>query len=65
MTQRFLPQVKAGKTVLIVAHGNSLRGIVKEVMKISDEDISGYEIATGHPLIFLLENEKFMEAERL
>ena len=60
-----LPQIKSGKTVLIVAHGNSLRGIVKEVMNISDKEISGYEIATGHPLTFLFEDEKFVEAKRL
>lgn len=56
-----LPKLKDGKTVLIVAHGNSLRGIVKEVMTISDEEIVNYEIATGNPLIFNYENQKFKE----
>jgi len=54
-----LPKVKEGKTVLVVAHGNSLRGIVKEVMQISNKDISEYEIATGKPLIFAYKNEVF------
>jgi len=61
--REILPQVKAGKTILIVAHGNSLRGIVKEVMNISDQAIAGYEIVTGHPLIFLFENENFAEVQ--
>ncbi len=57
--QEILPKVKEGKTVLIVAHGNSLRGIVKELMHISEQDIVGYEIKTGNPLIFHYENQKF------
>lgn len=47
-----LPRVKMGEVVLVVAHGNSLRGIIKEVMNISDDQIVKLEIETGHPLFF-------------
>jgi 2,3-bisphosphoglycerate-dependent phosphoglycerate mutase len=46
-----------GKTVLIVAHGNSLRAIVKYLEKISDEDIPNHEIPTGIPIEYDLDNE--------
>ena len=58
---RIMPLLKKGKTVLVVAHGNSLRGIVKEVMNISDSDIVGYEIATGKPLVFGYNGASFSE----
>lgn len=61
--KEILPLVQAGKTVLVVAHGNSLRGIVKEVMSVSDSDIAGYEIATGEPLVFDFVNGSFKEGE--
>ena len=59
--KEILPLVKEGKTVLIVAHGNSLRGIVKEVMNISDDNIVSYEIGTGSPLIFSYDGSAFVE----
>lgn len=46
------PLLKTGKTVLIVAHGNSLRALLKELDKISDSDISGLEIPTGIPMFY-------------
>ena len=51
------PDLETGKTVLIAAHGNSLRAIVKHLDKISDEDIAGLNIPTGMPLIYLLDDE--------
>ena len=48
------PQVAEGKTVLIVAHGNSLRALVKHLDQISDEDIIGVNIPTGVPLVYEL-----------
>jgi len=48
------PDVKAGKRVLIVAHGNSLRALVKYLDDISDEKIPGLNIPTGIPLIYEL-----------
>ena len=51
------PDIKAGKRVLIAAHGNSLRALVKYLDKISDEDIVDLNIPTGIPLVYLL-NER-------
>lgn len=49
------PQVKAGKQILIVAHGNSLRSLVKYLDDISDEDILKLNIPTGVPLVYELD----------
>lgn len=46
------PAMMAGRTPLVVAHGNSMRGIVKYLDTISDEDITGLEIPTGVPLVY-------------
>jgi 2,3-bisphosphoglycerate-dependent phosphoglycerate mutase len=51
------PELHAGKTVLISAHGNSLRALVKHLSGISDEDITGLEIPTGQPIIYELDAE--------
>ena len=48
------PKIKAGKRVLISAHGNSLRSLVKHLDGISDEDIPQVEIPTGNPLVYNL-----------
>ena len=53
--QEIVPELKSGKTVLIAAHGNSLRAIVKHLDQISDEDISGLNIPTGVPLYYELD----------
>jgi 2,3-bisphosphoglycerate-dependent phosphoglycerate mutase len=47
-----LKDLKEGKTVLISAHGNSLRAITKHIEKISDEDIPNVEIPTGIPIVY-------------
>ncbi len=49
--------LRAGSTVLVAAHGNSLRGIVKHLDQISDEAISGLNIPTGMPLVYRLDDE--------
>ena len=46
------PQVLDGQRVVVVAHGNSLRAIVKHLTKMSDADIIGYNIPTACPLVF-------------
>ncbi|MBN1280326.1 MAG: 2,3-bisphosphoglycerate-dependent phosphoglycerate mutase [Candidatus Thermoplasmatota archaeon] len=51
-TKTILPELKAGKTILIVAHGNSLRSITKYVEHISDEEIPTVEIPTGAPIVY-------------
>jgi 2,3-bisphosphoglycerate-dependent phosphoglycerate mutase len=45
----------AGKTVLVTAHGNSLRALVKHLDGISDEDIAELNIPTGIPLVYRLD----------
>lgn len=47
-----MPKVIAGKKLIIAAHGNSLRALVKYLVAISDEDIIKYNIPTGIPLVF-------------
>ncbi len=49
------PQLRAGRKVLIAAHGNSLRGLVKYLDGIADDDIPGVEIPTGVPLAYELD----------
>lgn len=49
------PQIRAGKRVLIVAHGNSLRALVKYLDSISDAEIVGLNIPTGIPLVYDLD----------
>ena len=51
---RIAPAVLAGKRVLVAAHGNSLRALVKHLEGISDDDIMGVEIPTGQPLVYQL-----------
>lgn len=51
------PRLKAGETVLVAAHGNSLRALVKHLDSISDEDIAALNIPTGIPLVYHLDSE--------
>ena len=52
-----VPDLQSGKTVLVVAHGNSLRALVKHLDGISDSEISELNIPTGIPLVYELDNE--------
>ena len=54
--ERIAPQLKAGKNVLISAHGNSLRALVKMLDGISDEDITEFNIPTGVPILYDLDD---------
>jgi len=63
------PALRAGETVIVSAHGNSLRALVKHLSGISDADIPGLEIPTGQPLIFELDDglnatDRYYLAER-
>ena len=49
------PAVRAGKQVIIAAHGNSLRALVKYLDDVSDEEIVGLNIPTGIPLVYELD----------
>lgn len=50
------PALRAGETVIVAAHGNSLRALVKHLSAISDADITGLEIPTGQPIIYDLDD---------
>ena len=50
------PDVALGKVTLVVAHGNSLRGLVKHLEGVSDEDIAELNIPTGMPLVYELDD---------
>ena len=51
------PDIKAGKKVIIAAHGNTLRALVQYLDNISDEEICGLNIPTGVPLIYELDDD--------
>jgi 2,3-bisphosphoglycerate-dependent phosphoglycerate mutase len=55
--KNILPELQAGKNVLIVAHGNSLRSITKYVENISDEEIPNVEIPTGVPIVYTFDSQ--------
>jgi 2,3-bisphosphoglycerate-dependent phosphoglycerate mutase len=54
--QTIAPSLTPGKSVLIAAHGNSLRALIKHLDDISDDDITGLEIPTGSPLVYELDD---------
>ncbi|MDP1963425.1 MAG: hypothetical protein Q8K93_14615, partial [Reyranella sp.] len=64
------PRLKAGETVLVAAHGNSLRAIVKLLFNVADNDIVGIEIPTGNPLLIELDDglrpvsARYLDTER-
>ena len=51
-----VPDLGAGRTVLVVAHGNSLRALVKHLEGIGDDEIAGLNIPTGNPLVYDLDD---------
>ena len=55
--QNIAPELAAGRNVLIAAHGNSLRALVKMLDDVSDEDITGFNIPTGIPLSYELDDD--------
>ncbi|WP_394552846.1 phosphoglyceromutase [Agromyces sp. MMS24-JH15] len=57
-----IPDLAAGKTVLVTAHGNSLRALVKHLDGISDDDIAELNIPTGIPLVYQL-GDDFMPTQ--
>ncbi|GJQ67380.1 hypothetical protein Trydic_g5080 [Trypoxylus dichotomus] len=52
-----VPQIKAGKSILIAAHGNSLRGIVKHLDKLTDDQIMALNLPTGIPFVYTLDEQ--------
>ena len=51
------PAIRGGRRVLVSAHGNSLRALIKHLDKVSDEDIVHLNIPTGQPLVYELDDE--------
>jgi 2,3-bisphosphoglycerate-dependent phosphoglycerate mutase len=52
-----VPQISLGRKIIIAAHGNTLRGLVKYLDKISDTDIEKFDIPTGAPLVYELDSD--------
>ncbi len=52
-----LPSLKEGKKVIVAAHGNSLRGLMKYLDNMSDEDVVALEIETGNPICYELDDD--------
>jgi 2,3-bisphosphoglycerate-dependent phosphoglycerate mutase len=55
--ERIAPDLRAGKNVLIAAHGNSLRALVKMLDEVSEDEITGFNIPTGIPLAYELDRD--------
>jgi 2,3-bisphosphoglycerate-dependent phosphoglycerate mutase len=55
--ERIAPDLKAGKRVVISAHGNSLRALVKHLSNIPDDEITELEIPTGQPIVYDLDDD--------
>lgn len=51
------PAIRAGRRVLVAAHGNSLRALIKHLDNVSDDDIVGVNIPTGQPLVYELDED--------
>ena len=56
-TGTIAPTVRAGKSVIVAAHGNSLRALIKYLDGVSDSDIVGLNIPTGQPLVYELDDD--------
>jgi len=56
-TEKIAPPLKAGRRVIIAAHGNTLRALIKHLDKISDEDIVSLELPTGAPIYYELKDD--------
>ena len=54
--EKIVPLIKEGKDILIVAHGNSLRALIKYLENISDEEVISLELKTGIPYVYDLDN---------
>ena len=54
---QIVPDLRAGKTTLVAAHGNSLRALVKHLDGLSDEEVVGLNIPTGIPLVYALDDD--------
>jgi len=55
--EQIAPELRAGKNVLIAAHGNSLRALVKMLDNVSEDEITGFNIPTGIPILYQLDDD--------
>ena len=55
--ERIAPEVRAGRRLIVAAHGNSLRALVKHLDGVSDDEIVGLNIPTGIPLVYELQDD--------
>ena len=62
--RKILPQLRMGRNVLVVSHGNTIRSLVKHIEDISDSDIEKIEIATANPLLYELDNQSIKMVRR-
>ena len=58
-----LPKLNLGKNILVTAHGNSLRALVKEIENISPKEIVKLEIGTGEPIIYSYSQNKYKKLD--
>ena len=56
LEQNIIPQLTAGKTLFVAAHGNSLRSIIMSIESLSEEQVLSLEVPTGQPIIYTYEN---------
>ena len=56
LEQNIIPQLTAGKTLFVAAHGNSLRSIIMSIESLSKEQVLSLEVPTGQPIIYTYEN---------
>ena len=63
-TAEIAPKLKAGENIVVAAHGNSLRAIVKHLYEVADSEITEVEIPTGNPLLIDLDNSLKVKAAR-
>lgn len=59
------PEVKAGRNVIVAAHGNSLRSIVMALDNLSSEEVTRLEIATGVPIVYQLDEQGRVKSKRI
>ena len=62
--EEIVPRMKAGERVLVVAHGNSLRALVKYIENVSDDEIVGVNIPTGVPLVYEFDDDMNVLSKR-
>jgi 2,3-bisphosphoglycerate-dependent phosphoglycerate mutase len=63
LTKHILPRVRLGESVIVAAHGNTLRAVIKNLEGISDEDIAYVDLPVARPLVYHYRRGKFVRVE--